>query len=295
MAPVDDQKTDNPPSPREDQMGQGEDVLVGRLVGKAGVDSGFAQAMAGSDAQAAEQLKKLEETLLARISELQKQQKIGDEIPETYVPQLSAFQAELQGLAKRMSLVEATGQQTERIGNHLREEIAALKAELVEQQGKLRQAASVIRGMEAALSAKIEELQNQLGQKPSTPEGRGELAELKATMPTITQQIARVEPAAAQIQAAATAGAHAAVGDTIGSEAAMGQRGEHLTGQPLDNPTTMTVESPRNSGEPSISRDAEKEQMKQLQQRMSADIERVRAELKEKSGRWKVRKGATTL
>ena len=81
----------------------------------------------------------------------------------------------------------------------------------------------------------------------------------------------------------------------MGSEAAMVQRGEQLTGQPLDNPTTLTVESPRNSGEPNIPRDAEKEQLKQLQQRMAAEIERVRAELKEKSGRWKVHKGAAAL
>jgi DNA repair exonuclease SbcCD ATPase subunit len=285
-----DQKTVNSPNPREDQTGKGEDVLVGRLVGKAGIDFGVAQALARSDAQAAEQLKKLEETLHARISELQKQQKIGNEIPETYVPQLSAFQAELQGFARRMSLVEAAGQQAERFGNHLREEIAALKAELIEQQGKLRQADSVIRAIEAALSAKIEELQNQLGQKLRTADDRGELAELKAIMQTITQRIARVEAA---IQLAAAVGAQAAVGNAMGSESGMVQRGEPLTSQPSDNPATMKVESPRNPGEQNNSRDAEKEQLNQLQQRMSAEIERVRAELKEKSGRWKVRKGVT--
>jgi hypothetical protein len=32
-----------------------------------------------------------------------------------------------------------------------------------------------------------------------------------------------------------------------------------------------------------------REQVRQMQERMSADIERVRAELREKSGRWKVR------
>ena len=153
----------------------------------------------------------------------------------------------------------------------------------------------MIRGIEAALNAKIEELQNQLGHKLSTTVGRGELAELKATLQTLTQRIAGTGPAAAQIQVAATADAQAAVRNVMGSEAAMVQGGEQLTGQPLDNPTTLTVESPRNSGEPNIPRDAEKEQLKQLRQRMAAEIERVRAELKEKSGRWKVRKGAAAL
>ena len=37
---------------------------------------------------------------------------------------------------------------------------------------------------------------------------------------------------------------------------------------------------------------SEKEQLVKLQERMSAEIERVRAELKERSGRWKVRRSA---
>ena len=49
-----DQKTANPFGPREDPVAKGKDVLVGWLVGKAGVDFGVAQALAASDAQAAE-------------------------------------------------------------------------------------------------------------------------------------------------------------------------------------------------------------------------------------------------
>jgi hypothetical protein len=37
----------------------------------------------------------------------------------------------------------------------------------------------------------------------------------------------------------------------------------------------------------------EKEQLIKLQERMSSEIERVRAQLKEKSGRWKVRKSGS--
>src|SRR3990172_8375876 len=167
-----DQRTDNPLSPRENQMGKGKDMLVGWLVGKAGVDFGVAQALAASDAQAAEQLKRLEETLVARISELQKEQKIGGEIPEGYVRELSALQAELQGFAKRMSLVEAAGQQTERFGNQLRGEIAALKAELVEQQGRLQPADSVIRRVEEALGTRIQESQDQIAKAQGRLDGR---------------------------------------------------------------------------------------------------------------------------
>jgi chromosome segregation ATPase len=250
-----------------------------------------AQTVTVSDAPTAEQMKRLEETLVARIGELQRGQKIGGEDSESRERELCDLRVAIQDVSTRMGRLEFAAHQTDQIGDTLRGEIAALKTEVHEQQRKLGPTDSMIRGIEAALSAKIEELQNQLGQKLSTADGRGELAELKATMQTITQRIAQIEPAAAQIQAAATAGAQAAVRNAMGSESGMVQRGEQLTGQPLDNPTTMTVESPRNPGEQSNSRDTEKEQLKQLQQRMSAEIERVRAELKEKSGRWKVRKG----
>jgi len=250
-----------------------------------------AQTVAASDALTAEQMKRLKETLVARIGELQRGQKIGGEVLESRDRDLSSLRVAIEDVSTRMGQLEFAAHQTDQIGNALRGEIAALKTEVHEQQQRLGPTDSMIRGIEVALSAKIEELQNQFGQKLSRLDGRGELAELQATTQTITQRIAQVEPAAAQIQAAATAGAQAAVGNVIGSDTAMVQRGEQLTGQPLGNPTTMTVESPRNPGEQSLSRDAEKEQLKQLQQRMSADIERVRAELKEKSGRWKVRKG----
>jgi chromosome segregation ATPase len=252
-----------------------------------------AQTVTVNDAPTAEQMKRLEETLVARIGELQRGQKIGGEVLESRERELCDLRVAIQDVSTRMGRLEFAAHQTDQIGDTLRGEIAALKTEVHEQQRKLGPTDSMIRGIEAALSAKIEGLQNQLGQKLSTADGRGELAELKATMQTITQRIAQVEPAAAQIQAAATAGAQAAVRNAVGSDSGMVQRGEQLTGQPLDNPTTMTVESPRNPGEQSNSRDAEKEQLKQLQQRMSAEIERVRAELKEKSGRWKIRKGVT--
>jgi thioredoxin reductase len=152
---------------------------------------------------------------------------------------------------------------------------------------------SVLRGIEAAFGAKLEELQNQLVRKQSTADGGGYLEEFKGTIQTVTQHTAGVEPMAAQIPAAANGGDHAVF--RAASEAAVGQLGEQRAGQPVDPSTTTTVESPRNPGEQSFSGDTEKEQMRQLQQRMAAEIERVRAELKEKSGRWKVRKGAVAF
>jgi chromosome segregation ATPase len=254
-----------------------------------------AQTLVASDATPTEQMKSLEETLLANVSELQTGLQSAGEALVGRERELSILRATIEDVSTRIGRIEFVTHQTDQLSNTLRGEIAALKTEVHEQQQRLVPMDSALRGVEAALRAKIEELQNQLGHKLSTIVGRGELAELKATLQTLTQRLARVEPTAAQIRAAETAGAQAAVGNAMGSEAAMVQSGEQLTGQPLDTLTTLTAESPRNPGEQSISRDAEKEQLRRLQQRMSAEIERVRAELKEKSGRWKVRKGAAAL
>jgi len=196
-----DQRPDNPFAPREDQTGKGKEMLVGWLVGKAGVDFGVAQALAASDAQAAEQLKRLEETLVARIGEPQKERKVGSEIPEGYVHELSALQTELQGFARRMSLVEAAEQQTDRFGGQLRGEIAALKAELVEQQGRLQPADSVIRGIEAAHNAKIQALQDQITMGQERLEARGvRFSGIETELQGLGGRLAEAESAAQQLR-----------------------------------------------------------------------------------------------
>ncbi len=246
-----------------------------------------------SDAPASAQIKRLEETLIAQISEIQREQKIGGEALVGRERELRQLKVAIQDVSTRMGRIELAAHETGQVSNTLRGELDALKAEINEQQQRLAPMPSVLRGIEAAFSAKLEELQNQLVRKQSTADGGGYLEEFKGTLQTITEHTAGAEPAAAQIPAAANGGDHAVF--RAASEVAVGQLGEQRAGQPLGPSTTTTVESPRVSGEQSFSRDAEKEQLKQLQERMAAEIERVRAELKEKSGRWKVRKGAVAF
>jgi chromosome segregation ATPase len=129
------------------------------------------QAVVVSDALTTEQMNRLEETLVARISELQRGQEIGGELLERRERELSDLKTELQSFAGRIGLVESAGQQTERVSDTLRGEIAALKSELVEQR-QLEPTDSMIRGIEAAHSAKIQALQDQIAKGQERLEAR---------------------------------------------------------------------------------------------------------------------------
>jgi len=61
----------------------------------------------------------------------------------------------------------------------------------------------------------------------------------------------------------------------------------------LSTPSAPAVKTEGADNPAEIQARSEKEQLIKLQERMSSEIERVRAELKERSGRWKVRKSAS--
>jgi hypothetical protein len=69
-----DETNENPAPQSANNLGAGTDVLYGWLVGRAAADLGLAQALAANEAQRREQLKGLEESLLAEIRELQDHQ-----------------------------------------------------------------------------------------------------------------------------------------------------------------------------------------------------------------------------
>jgi hypothetical protein len=68
---VADDKNDQPLGSQTIGAANGKDVLYGWLVGRAAADLGLAQAIAASEAQRAEQIKRLEEALLGQMRELQ--------------------------------------------------------------------------------------------------------------------------------------------------------------------------------------------------------------------------------
>ena len=68
---VADDRIENPSGGPTLNGANGKDVLYGWLVGRAAADLGLAQALAVTEAQRSEQLRRLEESLLGQIRELQ--------------------------------------------------------------------------------------------------------------------------------------------------------------------------------------------------------------------------------
>jgi len=133
-----------------------------------------------------------------------------------------------------------------------------------------------LRCLEENLSAKFNELNQQVTQKFSVFESHdAELKELKDRSQSVIQRVAQLSAA---IQGAQNSGPVAVQFVSAPPEASAAQAPEaNAKGENL-----AETQAP-----------SEKEQLVKLQERMSGEIERVRAELKERSGRWKVRRSAS--
>ena len=145
---VADDKNDQPLGGQTIGAANGKDVLYGWLVGRAAADLGLAQAIAASEAQRAEQIKRLEAALLGQMRELQNSQATfsGSSVDGAEVDRLKD---QFQQFGERQNFLEA-------------------------QQLTIGQ-------IEAQLSAKIVELQAQIEQPPAAA-ANAEINALRADM-----------------------------------------------------------------------------------------------------------------
>jgi len=168
------------------------------------------------------------------------------------------------------------GQKAEQIIAGFTTEMANLKTDLLQPPAVMTSSDPALRCLEENLSAKINELNQQVTQKFSVFESRdAELKELKDRSQSVIQRVAQLSAA---IQGAQNSGPVAVQFVPAPPEASAAQAPE----------ANAKGENPAETQAPS-----EKEQLVKLQERMSTEIERVRAELKERSGRWKVRRSAS--
>ncbi len=149
-------------------------------------------------------------------------------------------------------------------------------ARLREIAGKQRAIGASIDGLGQELNERIDHLQNQLSRSMATLESRdAEIAGLKTQVENIVQSAtlksATPAPSANRLQAP--------IGVMVGRSDVKGQT------------ETVVPTLKSTAGEPNIllqsyeaEADGSKEQKKQLRQRIAADIERVRAELRKRAG-----------
>jgi DNA repair exonuclease SbcCD ATPase subunit len=242
----------------------------------------------------------LEQKLTARFSQLENR----DAERTEHLKMFATLESELAALKNSLSQVtdappdssisnlrESTDKHMRELQRHLEEklivaekrveqaatdfntEMAALRGQLTGQSGAVSPADPVVLALEAKLSAKIEELHHLMGERFGAFDSReADIKELKQTSQSVIQRLTRL---GAEIQRPHdTVSALQTVAPRVEVSADAGPQG------------AMKFEE--NLAE--IHARSEKEQLIKLQERMSAEIERVRAELKERSGRWKVRK-----
>jgi hypothetical protein len=159
---VADDKNDQPLGSQTIGAANGKDVLYGWLVGRAAADLGLAQAIAASEAQRAEQIKRLEEALLGQMRELQNSQ------------------ATVSGAFGGGAEVDRLKDQVQQFG---------------ERQNFLEAQQLTIGQIEAQLSARINELQALIAQ-PAAADANSEIDALHAEMSALTQRLAQVEASA---------------------------------------------------------------------------------------------------
>lgn len=153
------------PIASEGGVGGGKYLLYGWLVGRAAADLGLAQALAFSEAQRGEQIKRLEESLLGRIRELQNPDLSGD--------------------------VKASA------------EVDALKVELQRVCDSQRQLAADrvhVEQLEILIRGKLREFEDYSQQQLQDGAG-SELGDIKLELKLLVDRIARAEYALQQVQA----------------------------------------------------------------------------------------------
>ncbi|MGH7926656.1 MAG: hypothetical protein ACREQV_02555, partial [Candidatus Binatia bacterium] len=166
--------------------------------------------------------------------------------------------------------------QAERTIADLATEVASLKADRGHRPIANIPLDPALRDLEEQLGTKIQELRQETAQKFSAFDGRdSEIKELKERSQSLIQRVTQLSAA---VQFAHNTPPTVVQPVAAGPEASV----------PRTPPANSEDDSPAETKARS-----EKEQLVKLQERMSSEIERVRAELKERSGRWKVRKSAS--
>jgi chromosome segregation ATPase len=170
---------------------------------------------------------------------------------------------------------ERTSQLNQTI-NDLTGEVASLKAELSQQRIAHVPLYPALRNLEEQLNTKIQDLRLETMQQLSAfGERDKEIKELKERSQSLSQRVTHLI-AAVQV-----------------AEKTVSVAVKPVLVRPAESIPAASAENTEDMNPAEAKARSEKEQLIKLQERMSSEIERVRAELKERSGRWKVRKSAS--
>jgi chromosome segregation ATPase len=197
---VADSENKKSPSSESNNVGAGKDVLFGWLVGRAAADLGLAQALAASEAQRTEQLKRLEVSLLAQIQEVQNQPTVSANYDDPN-PQLRELKAHLQSFSERLSGLEAAVLQATQTSELAKTEMATLQSRLVDRENLLESRDSRFERLEESISTRIQELEGVINTRSQSFDAANhELEKINRELGAIAKRITLAELVTQQAQ-----------------------------------------------------------------------------------------------
>lgn len=240
-------------------------------------------------------LESLEKMLRAKFEEIQSFFAREQDSFRQREEQLAELKTEMQRLAQRMADVESTAHRTHALLINENQQTAqlreSLRAEIDEVRGRLNDRpslAAALERMESQLGAKLREVESQLGDKMRAIERRdSEIRELKAEIQTMRQRMMALDSASVSDRSKESGVAPVEPGALRAPEERSRAASARPAGALFETPATIQADA---GSKEHLLVEAGEEQIAQLHERISADIERVRAELREKSGRWKARR-----
>lgn len=248
---------------------------------------------------AAALLQNVEETLRTKIAAIQDCLAHEQQSFRTRDLQQREFETQLQRLAQRLRETESAVQQTHALMINETAQAAqqreGLMTELITlrtQLGDVPARYAVMDRFEENLQAKFRDLQNQLAQNAATIDRRdSELRDLTGQVQSLIEQVARAETrsTSSEFSMAERVSESPAVSLELITTNAPPENRPSLVASRLAAAVRGAQRLAGGEGTRDLLVEGE-DPVKSLQERMSADIERARAELREKSGRWKVRR-----
>lgn len=240
-------------------------------------------------------IRSVEEMLRGQVHELHNQIAQNQRGGLEWEKQIKDLRVDLQSLMQRQIQSESLAQQTHaretqetaQICGGLKSDLLAIEAQLNEQRSR----DAALQGMEETLNLRLREIHSQLAQGMSALDQRdGELRDLKNQVQHLAQQVGQSGQAAsfASLSRPDPVSAIPAVAPSSGVMSGLQAaelRPMAAAGSADTMPNLLQPVVPGNGH----ATDQSKISPIDLHDRLSAEIERKRAELREKSGRWKVR------
>jgi DNA repair exonuclease SbcCD ATPase subunit len=233
---------------------------------------------------ATQQVQEIEASLAGKIEELRACLTREQEDRHGRDEQLNGLRGEMQIVVQRLVQAEADAQQSHALmvneaaqAAQLREQTIDELSALQDQVSQTQERDSIIEGLAAELRSQISEVQNQLSHKLAMLDGCGtEIAELKRQVQHLTQLNAQ--------KSAPTAAVASRPPSPIGINVGLGGLRPPAEAIPALTPMPSESESSGIASSQQTSASGPKDENRQLQQRLSADIERARAELRKRVG-----------